>query len=847
MAGSDELIYRIKFETDESSKESVKQSLKDLREEQEKAASSKLNESLKETIEVQGQFTEENLKTIERLVELRKQIDSYRESLSEIRKAKRDDIDLTDAQREKEVEIRASLKEASQAYRDNQKELIANTTSVDGATVSYNQLASETKLLEQQLRKLPIDEESEEFKGLQKQIGQNREEMKKFNADIGDHSMNVGNYSEAMSTAASALASFEGPLGPIAGRLNSINTTMKRAIPIIKAKTAAWSALRIAIMSTGIGLLIVGLGTLIAALRTIQPVVDEVTKRFQQLGAIWGYARDRIGWLLGMNEMSNFSLMESIRITGELADAERALEDARINSTERLAELQSDIAMLRRDAEDESLSHRERMRRMDDAIAKTEEEFRIKREFAEEEVRIAERRASIARNERSDNKEVAETRAALVKLQGEQAMSERQLLRRRQSIINSLETEENRRRKNIQSIRDEAQALEDAFRERVLQYTNDPTETLAEQRHRRMVALYEGLGENRLAIELKANRDVDKARQESEQKIKEAYENREERETALMKKLIVDGVESEKARGDAIIEIRKRIEEEIEAIEEGKRLMIKAIREQESADTNAILDEEIKNRNNVRAQIQQLEKESAIRNMALQSQIRGEANRQLLVLEEQKEMRRLELLREYRELEFTEEQAQQNSRRQAELEFEENIQKTKTAIRQAELQNRLDMEQAYADLTFGVLSTLFQDAKGVQVATAIADTYVAANKALASAPPPLSTIRAAAAVAMGLANVRKIMKAEPGDKPSGSGGGSQQAALSSQRGFEVLGADQDEGAVARQVAEMGSSSDGRGDPTFIFKGDLDSEIMAIKVRQGNRTINTKSVITNSRS
>lgn len=68
----------------------------------------------------------------------------------------------------------------------------------------------------------------------------------------------------------------------------------------------------------------------------------------------------------------------------------------------------------------------------------------------------------------------------------------------------------------------------------------------------------------------------------------------------------------------------------------------------------------------------------------------------------------------------------------------------------------------------------FKIQKAVNIASAIVDTYKAANAALASAPPPFNFIAMGAAITAGLVNVKKIAstKFEGGSAPSASGGGS---------------------------------------------------------------------------
>lgn len=95
-----------------------------------------------------------------------------------------------------------------------------------------------------------------------------------------------------------------------------------------------------------------------------------------------------------------------------------------------------------------------------------------------------------------------------------------------------------------------------------------------------------------------------------------------------------------------------------------------------------------------------------------------------------------------------------------------SLEKEKT---QLALENTEAQLQAYSDLA-GALSSLAGENKALAVAQAIIDTYAGANKALAAGGgTPLGFIQAAAIIAAGLANVRKILSVDVG---SGGGGGS---------------------------------------------------------------------------
>jgi hypothetical protein len=81
-------------------------------------------------------------------------------------------------------------------------------------------------------------------------------------------------------------------------------------------------------------------------------------------------------------------------------------------------------------------------------------------------------------------------------------------------------------------------------------------------------------------------------------------------------------------------------------------------------------------------------------------------------------------------------------------------------------QEKRKTNAAYADAAaqgLAAASSIFGNNKALAIASAIADTYKAANMALASPPgPPVSYAYVAAAIATGLANVKAIRDAKPG-------------------------------------------------------------------------------------
>ena len=98
--------------------------------------------------------------------------------------------------------------------------------------------------------------------------------------------------------------------------------------------------------------------------------------------------------------------------------------------------------------------------------------------------------------------------------------------------------------------------------------------------------------------------------------------------------------------------------------------------------------------------------------------------------------------------------------------LEKQFAKQKKAIVQANVNDQIE---AFGQLA-GALSSLAGENKELAAASAIIDTYVGANKALASAPPPINFVAAGAVIASGLANLQKIYSTDVGSGGGGGGG-----------------------------------------------------------------------------
>lgn len=96
--------------------------------------------------------------------------------------------------------------------------------------------------------------------------------------------------------------------------------------------------------------------------------------------------------------------------------------------------------------------------------------------------------------------------------------------------------------------------------------------------------------------------------------------------------------------------------------------------------------------------------------------------------------------------------------------LQDNLNKTDKARTKALESNYKQQMQAYGNL-LGAMQGMFEENtvayKSIAVAKAIMDTYLGAQNALASLPPPASYAAAAATIATGIANVVQILKTDP--------------------------------------------------------------------------------------
>jgi hypothetical protein len=241
MANSDELLYRVKFEADKKSAEEAGKVLSD---ELAKAQSGggKADGGSKKR-------TEDNEKEVSVLKQLREELKGKREELAKLNEASREGIADTNTLREAQQELGASITNISQRLQEANKGYSDQQTVLSSIPNTYNELVEQNRALSIAMKSVPLDDTTGELQSLQERYKANNDQLKAFDATMGNSQRNVGDYENSIRSAANALAIFQGPLGPIAGRINAFATFMSRlggstkdADSSIKAKTASVKA-----------------------------------------------------------------------------------------------------------------------------------------------------------------------------------------------------------------------------------------------------------------------------------------------------------------------------------------------------------------------------------------------------------------------------------------------------------------------------------------------------------------------------------------------------------------------------------------------------------------------------
>lgn len=198
---------------------------------------------------------------------------------------------------------------------------------------------------------------------------------------------------------------------------------------------------------------------------------------------------------------------------------------------------------------------------------------------------------------------------------------------------------------------------------------------------------------------------------------------------------------------------------------------------------------------------------------------------------------RAQLEQEYIDQSIEPKEAARRAEADADMQTAQEVHDYKMNLARLEIEDKITKAEIISKALSQINQGIFNNNKELAVASTIADTYAAVQKARSAAKPPWNYILAAGELAAGIGNVKKILATKLGDKGV-SKETPQQPNITTGFGLVDVGTN---APIASQVAMDAGMPRGNLNPTFIFQGDLDPEIMAIKVNQGSNAISSRTL------
>jgi DNA repair exonuclease SbcCD ATPase subunit len=297
------------------------------------------------------------------LVEANQEVKRLTDEINKLKAAEKEQGQLTAEQQQEMEKLNAELKQARTNYQNQQKDLNALTSAQKASGQSYNELVAQNKALSIAMRQLPLDDTTGKLQKLQQQYNQNNDRLKQFDATMGNHQRNVGNYPKLMGGIGSAFQSLPGPIGNASNAFTAFGKTL---------------------LANPIGIIVTLFGLLVNQIMKLNPVMEKLQQITAVLNTTFAYVTDAVYNFITGQEQNQRSLKETIKLQWELTAAIDAHEDAIGDFEISQANANKQIAQYMRLAKDSTKPIYERIDAVNKAMdleedRATEEFLRIKR------------------------------------------------------------------------------------------------------------------------------------------------------------------------------------------------------------------------------------------------------------------------------------------------------------------------------------------------------------------------------------------------------------------------------------------------------------------------------------
>ena len=172
------------------------------------------------------------------LRDLQKRLEEYKTEIQLLQAIQKQGGSLDADQQARLEALKLAYKEVSRDIAQATRDAVSQERATRNAGTSYNDLQQRMAALSVEIRNTqdPLGKNREAVERMTKEYNELNAKLKTVDAAMGNQQRNVGNYTESIRAAANALAIVQGPLGPLAGRLNSVATTINRVNEITRSK-----------------------------------------------------------------------------------------------------------------------------------------------------------------------------------------------------------------------------------------------------------------------------------------------------------------------------------------------------------------------------------------------------------------------------------------------------------------------------------------------------------------------------------------------------------------------------------------------------------------------------------
>jgi len=867
------------------------------------------------------------------LRDLQKRLDEYKTEIQLLQTIQKQGGSLDADQQARLEALKLAYKEVSKDIAQATRDAVSQERATRNAGTSYNDLQQRMAALSVEIRNTqdPLGKNREAVARMTKEYDTLNTKLKTIDSAMGNQQRNVGNYTDSIRAAANALAVVQGPLGPLAGRLNSLATTIGRInemtgkkkvnlnevkitteayngtlgtfraalmgnVPLIghfnrgiqaqavvaqqgsraiKILSGTLAILKTALAATGIGLLVVGLTSLVSffkrtekgaqALRVIMAgvsaVVETLRARSIELGErIFNAFKNP---QQAIKDLGNFivqNLINRVKAVGDLflgvgkiimstlkLDAEgmkegaaevgnalvqvtTGVEDAGESFGKLKDEIEENVKAMTKEqkqlnvikvalremnverakgalevqkaralARDATVSYEEQIEALERIKKAEEDRFARELKINEDRLRIAKEQLARFPSDEKAIEEVAQAEIALANLKKEFFTQEIRLFRDIDSRKRAMRERENRELREAQKIR----------------------EGLAEVTRSIDIAELRRMGHKHAALleERRFLQDQDRINTLISEKAREIMNQEGENYSEVKAKqraeaLIKADVEKELAQNYLqLLDLQYNAEQEMI----NQRMSLRQMERQ------AELDDQLRfftNRNDA------VSAAEARRNSIVE---KYNTERDLMI-----QKRADELYRKTQDRAFAQAQAEREIR----LQQQQELASAEQAIQDAKRDYNVKTIDTIQNAAIKGAEAIFGQNKAIQSAAVVVDTLKGAQRALTENPPPspIGIASAAAVVAQGAIALRKINATKKGDKSVGSAGAGANIPT------EAFGlVDANKLILPNEIASQLASQQPQVTNNIILEGELDSELLAIKVRDGNNTISAQTV------